>query len=96
MKINLTNREISMLATVVMEYVEMLSDTDSENYTKYMLENGLGSAMKKILKNKNGYEVYKKYASHRESFNYPTYEEWKKKNNIVEEEEEEKQWEIMM
>lgn len=67
-----------MLIQVVHEYVEMMEQGEETfEYTNYMLENGLGSAMGKLMKGRIGSRYYAKYPCHRESFNYPSFEDWK-------------------
>ena len=74
----LTNQELSMLVQVVTEYIEIFGEAEStRDYTSYMLDNGLGSAMKKLTKGTNSQCIYKDYICHRESFVYPSFEEWK-------------------
>lgn len=87
---NLNSREVSMISNVVLEYIQIFGEAeDTRDYTQYMLETGLGSAMKKILKNRNGIIQYEKYPIHRDGYNYPTFEEWlATKDNSAEEEEE--------
>ena len=74
----LTNQETNMVLSALMEYRDIMeSGEETVEYTNYMLENGLGSAMKKIAKGRNGENVFAKYPSHRESYIYPSFEEWK-------------------
>lgn len=75
MKFN--NQETTMVLHALIEYIEIMESGEETNeYTHYMVENGLGSAVKKLSKGK----AFSKYPSHRESFIYPTFEEWKIKN----------------
>ena len=79
MKISFTSQEISMLISALNEYCEIMGEAeDTQDYTEYMLENGLGSAMKKIYKGKVGEAAYNRYANHREGYTYPSFGEWGK------------------
>lgn len=74
MNVSLTDREIEMLLAVCTEYIEVMSEAkDTHDYTEYMIETGLGSAMRKISKHRNGSLVYSKYKTVR---SYPEFEEW--------------------
>ena len=76
MKLN--NQETYMVLTALMEYRDIMeSGEETIEYTEYMLENGLGSAMRKLSKGRNGEQVFSKYPFHRDSYTYPTFEEWK-------------------
>ncbi len=76
---NFTSQETEMLLSAVGEYLELMSEAENTvDYTEYMLDNGLGSALKKLYKDRNGKFPYIKYVSHRDNYNYPTFEEWKK------------------
>lgn len=78
MKVNLTEREITMLLKVIGESIVVHGEAeDTHEYTEYMLDTGLGSALKKLYKGRNGYKVYKDYVCHREGYTYPTFEQWK-------------------
>ena len=75
MKLN--HQETRMVIQALREYVDIMGEgEDTSEYTNYMMENGLGSAMRKIAKGLNWETPYKKYTCHRESHNYPTFEEW--------------------
>lgn len=83
MQYNFTKQEVDMLLKALSEYVDAFggdADIETCEYTEYMLENGLGSALKKLYKNRNGFDVYKDFKSHRESYKYPTFEEWVSNN----------------
>lgn len=78
MKYNLTSREVEMLLAVCGEYIEIMEQAEgTADYTEYMVNNGLGSAMRELGKGRNIGNIYKHYAKHRENYNYPTFEEWK-------------------
>lgn len=77
-KIKFNNQELTMLTSVVMEYVDlMLEGEETHDYTLYMLNNGLGSAMRKLTKRRKGNCLFEKYPFHRESYHYPSFEDWK-------------------
>lgn len=77
MTITLNEREISMVLDAVNQYIDiMTSGEDTIEYTKYMMDTGLGSAMKKLYKGKIGEAIYSNFVSHRENYKYPTFEEW--------------------
>ena len=44
-----------------------------------MLHNGLGSAMRKLLKGRNGERVYSAYPFRGKDYVYPDFDEWVKK-----------------
>lgn len=76
-RLNLTNQEVEMLIDVCMEYLEVFGEAeDTEQYTEYMLETGLGSAMYKLTKGRRLEGAFSKYPRHRENYKYPTYEEY--------------------
>lgn len=76
MKLN--NQETTMVLTALLEYIDVFENAESTaEYTYYMVENGLGSAIRKLSKGRNGEAVFAKYPSHRESYTYPSFEEWK-------------------
>ena len=77
-RIKFNNQEITMLTTVILEYIDiMLEGEKTHDYTLYMLNNGLGSAVRKLTKGRNGNCLYEKYPFHRESYRYPSFEDWK-------------------
>lgn len=61
--IYLTDEELSALRDSSTEWCEIMStgDSDSEEAVKDRLENGLGSALKKLYKGLNGERIYKNY-----------------------------------
>lgn len=75
MTISLTEREIELVLSACRQYLEILEQgEDTHDYTLYEIETGLGSALRKISKGKNGERVYAKYKT---VTKYPTFEEWK-------------------
>ena len=76
MKLN--NQEITMILAALLEYIDIMEQAEQTvEYTNYMLENGLGSAIRKLSKGRNGENVFSKYPYHREAYKYPSFEEWK-------------------
>lgn len=76
MKLN--NQETTMVLSALLEYSEIMEGGEQTvEYTYYMLENGLGSAIKKLSEGRNGKAVFSKYPSHRGTYSYPSFEEWK-------------------
>ena len=75
MTISLTNREIELVLSACGQYIELMEEgEDTHDYTLYEMETGLGSALRKISKGRNGQRVYTKYKT---VTNYPTFDEWK-------------------
>lgn len=75
MTISLTNREIEMVLQIFVEYIETFGEAEGTNeYTKYMIDTGLGSAIRKIGKGRNAGNIYSAYKTLK---NIPTFEEWK-------------------
>ena len=57
MKLN--NQETTMILSALLEYISIMEQGEQTvEYTNYMLENGLGSAIKKIAKGRNGGAVF--------------------------------------
>lgn len=74
MTVSLTDREIEVLLAVCTEYIEIMGEAeDTHDYTEYMVDTGLGSAMRKISKYRNGSWDYSKYKTVRR---YPEFDEW--------------------
>ncbi len=74
MTLSLTNREVETIIDACFEYIEIMSNgEDTHEYTEYMLETGLGSALRKIGKGRNLGNLYSKYKTVNK---YPTFEEW--------------------
>lgn len=75
MTISLTNREVELVLSACLQYIELMEDgEDTHDYTVYEIETGLGSALRKLSKGRNGERVYAKYKTVTE---YPTFDEWK-------------------
>ena len=75
MKISLTNIEVRRILDACTDYIEIMSQReDTCEYTEYELEEGLGSALRKLYKGRIGENVYAKYKTVRQC---PTFEEWK-------------------
>lgn len=75
MTINLTDREIESVISACGQYIELMEQgEDTHEYTQYEIETGLGSALRKISKGRNGQRVYAKYKT---VTKYPTFDEWK-------------------
>ena len=75
MTISLTDIEIKRVLDACMAYIEIMGEgEDTHEYTVYELNTGLGSALRKISKGRNGQYVY---AGYKTVTNYPTFEEWK-------------------
>lgn len=75
MTISLTDIEIQRVLDACNGYVEiMCQGEDTHDYTVYEMETGLGSALRKISKGKNGQRIYAKYKTVTKC---PTFDEWK-------------------
>lgn len=75
MTISLTDIEIQRVLDACREYIEIMGQgEDTHEYTLYEIETGLGSALRKISKGKNGQRVYAKYKTVSQC---PTFDEWK-------------------
>lgn len=75
MTISLTEREIELVVSACRQYIEIMGEgEDTHEYTDYEVETGLGSALRKICKGKNGERVYARYKT---VTKYPTFDEWK-------------------
>lgn len=75
MTISLTDREIELVLSACGQYIELMEDgEDTHDYTIYEMETGLGSALRKISKGRNGQRVY---AGYKTVTKCPTFEEWK-------------------
>ena len=64
MNIYLTEKEVLTLITVCSEWCQMLENCD-EDYVTPKLNDGLGSALYKLYKGRNGQSIYKEYAKTR-------------------------------
>lgn len=56
-----TDKELNAIRASCGEWIEMMSDGDSLEPVDERLDNGLGSAMKKLYKGLNGERIYKDY-----------------------------------
>ena len=75
MTISLTDIELQRVLDACGAYVEMMSiGEDTYEYTMYEMETGLGSALRKLCKGRNGQRVYAKYKTVKQC---PTFEEWR-------------------
>ncbi len=76
MTVSLTDIEVERLLDACHGYIEIMGEgEDTHDYTLYEIETGLGSALRKISKGRNGEHVYAEYKT---VTKYPTFEEWKK------------------
>lgn len=76
MTISLTDIEIERVLDACNGYTEIMGEgEDTHEYTIYEIETGLGSALRKISKGRNGQYVYAKYKTVTKC---PTFEEWKR------------------
>ena len=75
MTISLTEIEIQRVLDACNAYMEIMGQgEDTHEYTVYEIETGLGSALRKICKGKNGQQVFKKYKTVSKC---PTFDEWR-------------------
>lgn len=75
MIISLTDIEIRRVLDACVGYMEIMSQgEDTHEYTIYEIETGLGSALRKISKGKNGQRVYAEYKTVTKC---PTFDEWR-------------------
>lgn len=75
MTISLTDIEIQRVLDACIGYIDIMGEgEDTHEYTIYEIETGLGSALRKISKGRNGQLVYAKYKTVSQ---YPTFDEWK-------------------
>lgn len=62
MTISLTDTEIRRVLDACNSYIKIMGQgEDTHEYTVYEIETGLGSALRKISKGKNGQHVYAEY-----------------------------------
>ena len=74
MTLSLTDVEIQRVLDACTAYMEIMGEgEDTHDYTIYEIETGLGSALRKISKGRNGERVYAKYKT---VTDYPTFDEW--------------------
>ncbi len=75
MNISLTDIEVQRVLDACNAYMEiMVEGEDTHEYTLYEIETGLGSALRKISKGRNGERVFAKYKTVTKSL---TFEEWR-------------------
>lgn len=75
MTISLTDTEVERVLNACSGYMEIMGEgEDTHEYTLYEIETGLGSALRKISKGRNGQSVYGKYKTVSKC---PTFDEWK-------------------
>ena len=75
MTISLTDIEIQRVLDACHGYIEIMGEgEDTHEYTIYEIETGLGSALRKISKGRNGQHVY---AGYKTVSQCPTFDEWK-------------------
>jgi hypothetical protein len=75
MTISLTDIEIQRVLDACLAYIELMGQgEDTHDYTIYELETGLGSALRKISKGRNGQSIY---AGYKTVTKCPTFDEWK-------------------
>ena len=85
MEISLTDREVEMVLKACGEYIWVFGEAeDTTEYTNYMVDTGLGSAIRKIGKGRRISSIYSKYKTVRK---YPEFEEWKAQKDDQENEE---------
>lgn len=75
MTISLTDIEIQRVLDACNGYTDIMSEgEDTHEYTIYEMENGLGSALRKLMKGRNG---QRGYANYKTVSKCPTFDEWK-------------------
>ena len=75
MTISLTDIEIERVLGACGGYIEIMGGgEDTHETTVYEIETGLGSALRKISKGRNGQSAYAKFKTVRQC---PTFDEWK-------------------
>lgn len=82
MTIYLTEIEIHRVLDACNAYIEIMGEAeDTHEYTCYEIETGLGSALRKLCKGRNGQHVYSKYKT---VSKVPTFDDWKIKGGKYE------------
>ena len=77
MTISLTDVEVKRVLDACGGYIEIMGEgEDTHEYTIYEIETGLGSALRKICKGRNGQSIYAKYKTVSKC---PTFDEWRAK-----------------
>lgn len=75
MTLSLTDIEIERVLDACGEYIEIMGEgEDTHEYTVYEIETGLGSALRKLSRGRNGQSVY---AGYKTVTKCPTFDEWK-------------------
>lgn len=75
MTISLTDIEIQRVLSACDQYIDLMYEgEDTHEYTAYEMETGLGSALRKLNKGRNGRHIYEKYKTVNQC---PTFEEWR-------------------
>ena len=86
MTISLTDIEVQRVLDACGGYIEIMEQgEDTHEYTIYEMETGLGSALRKISKGRNGQRVYAGYKTVRQC---PTFDDWKAARAVSEEDDE--------
>lgn len=84
MTISLTDREIKVVLEACGQYIEIFGEAeDTSEYTEYVIDTGLGSAIRKIGKGRLISGIYGSFETVRK---YPSFEDWKKTRAESEEE----------
>jgi len=79
MTVSLTDVEVERILDACNGYIEIMGGgEDTHEYTIYELETGLGSALRKLCKGRNGYRAYARYKTVSKC---PTFDEWRAKND---------------
>lgn len=75
MTVSLTDIEIQRVLDACVGYMEIMSTgEDTQEYTVYEIETGLGSALRKLSKGRKGQSIY---AIYKTPSRCQTFEEWK-------------------
>lgn len=75
MVVSLTDIETQKVLDACLAYIELMGEgEDTHDYTIYELETGLGSALRKIGKERNAQNVFARYKTVTKC---PTFDEWK-------------------
>ena len=78
MTIYLTDIEIQRVLDACIAYIEIMGEGENTHeYTVYELETGLGSALRKIGKERNGQHVHRFFAKYKTVSQCPTFDRWK-------------------
>ena len=75
MTVSLTEIEIQRVLDACVGYMEIMgTGEDTQEYTVYEIETGLGSALRKLSEGRKGQNIYAKYKTPSQC---PTFEEWR-------------------